>query len=305
MQLNKKGREELRLLVEKELKNIPEGTRIKLENDILELLLFEKIAYRRNPDLFVKLPIWSGSFLRKLDLGSVSFEDVSWSLLEDTKDSTLGEEAFDEECWKSFLIEYGDKPKKRVDYSKTNISLDFNISWEMKARKLLEQEIGVYISNCDFSYVDLSTIDTSYFRKIKKSNFSHTNLVLPSSLGNIQSPIFTYTDLTGNNLEGITIKLIDIVTTGGSLIGLGCNLAGTRISLILDGSAFQNKQVQDNLRTILASGDLDGCLINDKIVFSREEKQERAQHKLQEYEEFKQKKFSEISKLIQSQAKPK
>jgi len=215
------------------------------------------------------------------------------------------EEAFDEECWKSFLIEYGDKPKKRVDYSKTNISLDFNISWEMKARKLLEKEFGVYISNCDFSYVDLSTIDTSYFRKIKKSNFSHTNLVLPSSLGNIQSPIFTYTDLTGNNLEGITIKLIDIVTTGGSLIGLGCNLAGTRISLILDGSAFQNKQVQDNLRTILASGDLDGCFINDKIVFSREEKQERAQHKLQEYEEFKQKKFSEISKLIQSQAKPK
>ncbi len=297
MKLNKKGRDELRILVEKELKQVPDGTRISLDKSLLELLLFETIIYKRNPKGIVKLPVWSGPFLQKIDLSEVSFEDVSWTLLGEGENSALGKETFDQDCWQQFLCYYGKSNNSRVEYSRTNIQVDFNISWEMKVRK----ELGVGIANCDFSYVDLSLVDTTYFRNIRKSNFSNTNLELEQSLKDIKSPIFYYTDLSGNNLGNFIIRLIDIVTKGGPLIGLGCNLSGTRISILLEKDKFKDKKVQANLKTILAGGDLDGCFINGKRVISLEEKKKIAQQKLKEYEKFKVDTFNAVAKVIQKQ----
>ncbi len=57
MKLNKKGREELRALVEKELRNVPNGEKVKLDHALLDTSLFETVIYKRNPKRIVKLPV--------------------------------------------------------------------------------------------------------------------------------------------------------------------------------------------------------------------------------------------------------
>ena len=81
MKLNKQGREELRKKIEEQLQNVPEGQRVHLDKELLEELLFETITYNKNTNEKLKLPVWSGDFLRKIDLSEVSFEDVAWTLV--------------------------------------------------------------------------------------------------------------------------------------------------------------------------------------------------------------------------------
>lgn len=301
MKLNKKGRDELRTLVEKDLKNVPNGEKIQLDNSLLDTLLFETIIYKRNPKRIVKLPVWSGDFLQKLDLSQVSFKDVSWSLLSTGKDSDLGKKFFDEGCWNSFLSSYGDNQNNRVNYSNTNIKVNFNLSWEMLAAKEAKVEAGVEIFGCDFSYVDFSTTDASNFRVVRTSNFSNTHLAIPKSLLKSEAPIFFYTDLSGLDLSKYIIKLLDIITIGGPLIGVGCNLSDTRISIALDSKSLCDKTAQQNFRTVLMSGDLNGCFLNGKRIISSEERKKKAAQKLAEYEQYKQEKFNAVSVSIQKQ----
>lgn len=300
MKLNKKGRDELREMVEKELSNIPDGERVLLDKKTLDMLLFETILYKKNPKKIVKLPVWSGAFLKKLDLSQVSFRDVSWSLLGGWRESELGKRFFDEDCWRHFVDNYG-QLNGRVNYSGTNIHVNFNLSWEMQAAKQEKEDAGVEIYGCDFSFVDLSKVDTSNFLEVRSSNFSNTGLVLSKKLLKSFFSVFFYTDLSNNNLGNVMVNLLDIITIGGPVIGVGCNLANTRISIVLDPKSISDETSKNNFRTILMAGDLNGCFINGKKVLSVEERKEIATKKLKEYEQFKQKEFDQVKSSIQKQ----
>lgn len=302
MKLNKKGREELRKLVEMELKDIPDGTKIKLDKKMLNILLFDTISYKCNSKKIVKLPVWSGEFLRKLDLSQVSFKNVSWALLGEGKDSETGKRFFDDECWQYFLVNYGKPMSGRVNYSGTNIQVDFNEAWEMQLRKDENVDIGVEIYGCDFSNNDLSGVDISNFSEVRASNFANTGLVIPKSLENYNFSIFFYTDLTGVSLGNLVVNLVDLLTTGGNIIGVGCNLKNTRLSIVLDAKRLNgDKTLQQNFKTILMSGDLNGCYINGKRVLSHEEKAEKCAKVLAEYEKYKEETFSTVRKAIEKQ----
>lgn len=300
MNLNKKGRDELRAMVEKELRNVSDGDRIELEETLLETLLFEKIIYKKKPKKSLKLPVWSGSFLRKLDLSKVSFDNVSWSLLGEGVNSELGKQFFDEDCWQNFLTNY-EKNNIRVDYSGTNMTVNFNQSWEMNAAKEAKTEASVIIHNCDFSKVDLSQVDASHFQEVRASSFASTGLVIPKSLEKSGYAIFFYTNLSGVNLGKFIVDLLDIITIGGPVIGVGCNLSNTRLNIVLNAESISDEISRRNFKTILMSGDLDGCFINGKRVLSHEEKEEISTIRLAEYEKFKEQKFASVRSAIQKQ----
>lgn len=73
MELNNEKKRELRSFISEELEKIPEGQRIHLDKDLLENLLFE---VKKGNWGTVKLPVWSGKFLSKMDLSEISFKDV-------------------------------------------------------------------------------------------------------------------------------------------------------------------------------------------------------------------------------------
>ena len=64
---------ELREIIKQRLDKVPEGERIHIEKSVLEILLFDSVN-----DGNGLCPVWSGSFLSKIDLSEISFDDVLW-----------------------------------------------------------------------------------------------------------------------------------------------------------------------------------------------------------------------------------
>ena len=174
MELNEKSKDELRKTIIKRVKDFPYGRRAHIDKELLESLLFKKIVYNRDTGETLKLPVWSGDFLKKIDLSEVDFEDVSWSLfVEDTYDfpeeeyeEFMDKETYDEMEFILPTLKQGD----RVNYSETNARIDFKKSFEYKKTGRIN------IMFCDFSYVDLSnnTIDgTSNLFECNSHIFTH------------------------------------------------------------------------------------------------------------------------------------
>ena len=72
--LSKTSRQNLRKFIEKSLKEVPEGEKIYIARDVLEDLIFEQDP---NSIPGVKVPVWTGEFLSKIDLREISFANVN------------------------------------------------------------------------------------------------------------------------------------------------------------------------------------------------------------------------------------
>ncbi len=77
MELNIESKKELRKRVLELLEQVPEGTKIKLDSETLDELIFDK---KTSPDsnVVVKFPKFTGYFLRKLDLSELSLDGTYW-----------------------------------------------------------------------------------------------------------------------------------------------------------------------------------------------------------------------------------
>ena len=79
--LNKESRNKIRKIIIEQLKEVPEGEKIKLDIKLLDDLIFFKY-YDKEMEQQIKIPIWTGVFLRKLDLSELSFEDANLDVSE-------------------------------------------------------------------------------------------------------------------------------------------------------------------------------------------------------------------------------
>lgn len=66
------------------------------------MLLFDTYTCNKEKEIKIKLPVWSGEFLQKLDLSQVDFEDVFWCFME--MDANLDSEDYLKCFGKDFLI---------------------------------------------------------------------------------------------------------------------------------------------------------------------------------------------------------
>ena len=81
MKLCTKSKNELRDFIEEKIIDFPENQKLQLDSKILEDLLFETITIDKEKGIILKLPVWSGNFLKKIDLSQVDFSNVSWAIL--------------------------------------------------------------------------------------------------------------------------------------------------------------------------------------------------------------------------------
>ena len=77
--LSKTSKQKLRNFIEKNLEDVPEGEKIHIDKDILESLIFEQDSDAYNAYLGVKVPVWTGEFLSKIDLCEISFAGVNFN----------------------------------------------------------------------------------------------------------------------------------------------------------------------------------------------------------------------------------
>ena len=251
MEINKL-KEKIEVLAE----NIPDGMMIHLKKDVLEKLLFTEVIYNKATGDMLKLPTWSGKFLRKIDLSEVSFEDVAWSLLvpsyDDVRNDLLDKDIFDR-----LMSDYYAPHDYVVDYSMTNANIDFSTSFEAKNNGFID------IVNCDFSCCDLSKNDMTKFRYASDSKFNFSNLILPDSDFNMY-----YCDLRGLNLSKFTEDAYGLISDDTKARFKNCDLRSTNISVLSSDDLYgvRKDNFDSQFNEYLNNGCLDYCRLDGNIV---------------------------------------
>lgn len=285
MKLNKEGRDELRKQIEERLKTVPEGQRVTIKKDLLEELLFETIKY---DDIVIKLPFWSGKFLSKIDLSNVDFEDVSWTALSDCSGTPLSdklESSYYEDL--ATKAEYLYKELKHrfkdydfvIDYSNTNAKIDFKKSAEAKYSS--DEKTAVWEANfsgMDFSDASMDGLNFSW------CDLSNTGI----KISNESNLSFYYCNLENNNLNNLTFRIEEIIDYHKVY---ECNLKNTGIKFIYDNdkklpAGYTVEDWGKEISNILKAGKLDGCYVDGKLIHSKEERQQIAEQKRQEYKDY-------------------
>jgi len=258
MKVSKQAKIELQKTIEEQLKNVPDGQRISLDNELLEELLFDKYVIDEEKGVIVKLPIWSGEVLRKIDLSKISFENVMLGFWEDRdwKDITL-----DKETSKVIdkYFEYYDN--KVVDYSYTNVNIDLTKIFGTQFNKMC-------LEHCNLKGVDLSGQDLSKFDYIRiiNTDVSDTGLVIPDTvkLGGLCSN-FSGIDLSGRSIDGneylLQYRMNDLPL---------CCLANTGVYIDFNETRYNEYIKGSNEKYIQESNDLlaknwAGYYINGKM----------------------------------------
>lgn len=76
MKLDNQLKKELRKTIECKMRRVPAGKRVIIDKALLEELIFEPDP--DNPQE-AKIPIWTGTFLSKIDLSGISFDNVNFN----------------------------------------------------------------------------------------------------------------------------------------------------------------------------------------------------------------------------------
>ena len=262
MQLSNESKDRIRNEIEKLLKDVPEGNRVKLNKELLEDLIFTVSSDEKNTKL--KFIVWHGDFLSKIDLSEVSFDDVEWNL----EDAILYKYCsnFDYDCL-----------NLPINLSNTNINVDFNNAYSFYGDYL-------EISCVNFSNTDLSKCPPIYNADIKKTDLSGTNIKFEKG-GRLY---FFKTDLTGvdfskfhlkgENFEGENYEIIDEI---GILVN-DCNFKNTGLNIVCskDDKYFSNGrnnfggEAYDRFMSMLNDGKLEGCYVNGNLVLSLKSEEE-------------------------------
>lgn len=262
MKLNNQSIEDLRVIIKQELKNVSNEERIHLDKELLEKLLFDEIVYNKNTGATLKLPIWSGEFLSKIDLSEVSFDNVAWSLIAFKRYNCGYDDLFDDQIWNKFNNSKQNRiyigRNEYVCYKNTNANIDFYKSWEFKV-------IGkIKLVCCNFSGTDLSKFDMTKVNIIFNCILDNTNIKMPEmSMVNFTANNSSFVDISMNSYE---IDLIDMLIGDG--LFCECNLRNTGINIVYD----KKNVIGQNCFFNQFKGSLDGCYLNGVLFNSTDKK---------------------------------
>ena len=220
MSLSKESKDELRTIIKDNLKNIPDGQQIHLNKDILEFLLFDEIVVNQEKNLKMKIPVWSGEFLRKIDLSEVDFTDVSWQVFSDSNIRLEEIECDDDFNIKIMIIKENNK-NYTINYSYTNAVIDLTKSFEAKNCN------KIYLMNCNFKGLNLQNQDFTKFRILYacNSDLSDTNLSIPNRIFSASCSNLSNIDLSNYSINGI-----DSIS-GAPVDFYKCSLLNTKINI--------------------------------------------------------------------------
>ncbi len=271
MKLSQKSKNELRKKIIEMVEKVPYGQRVHLDKELLEDLLFEVIVLDKEQGTVVKMPVWSGEFLRKIDLSEVDFTNVTWDILsceeEDAEILFNNIVISDESVYRNNNArEKRENFLKRqvgytVDYSWTNANIDLTKSFEAI------HEQSIVISECNFTGVDLSQLDLTGIKGLYLvcSSIGKTNLLIPSNV-----------DISGceSSFEGIDLSSRTIYASGYFDIAERadlpyCNLKSTGINIKLCEDEL-DKSKYDGAFYMAMIHCWVGCYLNGKKVLDEE-----------------------------------
>ncbi len=154
MRLTNDQKTDLRYKIKRLLESYEVKERIKIDKELLEQLIFDEGNYK---GAYCKVVAWSGSFLSKIDLSEIDFDNVLWR----------GEYVVDKKD--NYVVKSDVLP---IILDNTNAKIDFS-----KSAKLDKEEPDKNtISNCSFKNMDLYYSNIECFEFYNNCDFSDSNL---------------------------------------------------------------------------------------------------------------------------------
>ena len=289
MELNTESKNKLRAKIVEELKGVPANKKVKLDKYLLESLLFDELKYtisngNKTTTLNPRIPVWSGEFLRNIDLSEVDFTNVSWSSLGfDCKALAEKDSIFPREILKKIEQKRTSLENRKylVNYSCSNANIDLSKSFE--AINIHNIDIRkCNFAGLDFSKQELDDINGIY---VIESDISGTKLHIPFT-----SHLEAYSSsLCGLDLSDITIDGWHYLGyLGGKTTNLTyCKLCGTHINIDLRLPLPQGFDaiLCEAMRTSLINCYINGTLIKSPAKLKSEKTELQKQYQLMESEE--------------------
>lgn len=299
--LSKESRNKIRKVIIDQLKEIPDGERIKLDVKLLDDLIFFKY-YNEELNQQIKIPIWTGEFLRKIDLRELSFENaIIDGFVQDNGQEKkyidcILRDYIDEYSIKKYIEEYKECNDEELikscytsDFSYTNIIPDFSKSTRND------------IQWCNFEGVDLSNSNDDGF---SYCNLNNTNIRIDKYDADYS---YLYCcNISNNDFSNITLDARDIIDEDAIF---NCNFANTKLNITYkfdldknskktyeekekikepEGTEERNNRIRklremygsefhhedelyyaENLKELIEIGYLDGCYLNGKLIDSK------------------------------------
>lgn len=301
MELNAQSKKELKEKIGELLEEVPEGQRIQLDKDLLEDLLFDTVTLNKEKDIKVKLPVWWGKILKKIDLSQVDYTNVSWSLSslnqyffeDEFEDFIRSGLEVDKEAFFSILEnkEYDTNRAYCIDYTGTNARIDLSKSFDaIHFKKIVMHNLD--FTGHDFSQQDLTGIKWIW---LVESSLKDTNL----PIGNIDLSA-CYSDLSGLDLSNIKIDGVQYLMGDHDNLG-HCDLTDSGVQIVYNEENLNEyikessyASYQEDLTEAMNKNWI-GCYLNGEKVLSPEERQRV------EYENYKQQIFDSVSSSIEEQ----
>ncbi len=217
--LSEEAKDAIRKLIIEKTEELPDGMRLRIDIKLLDELIFCKSSDDKG---LIKTPIWTGSFLKKIELKNVSFDNVIFGILDDKENIIENDSIYD------------------IDFSDTDIKVDFS---KCRAAGLL--------SSCNFKGVDLSNSCSEIIRMAKNCNFSETNIKL--NLNQNDKICFIKCNFSNNDMEGLEINSNNLSLSDNKLILFRNNWVNTKV--VFKSTALFDKELQYGLET----GFFHGC----------------------------------------------
>ena len=315
MKLNKQSKDELRKEIIEQLKKVPNGQRVQLDKDLLEDLLFEVVTLDKEKDIKVKLPIWSGEFLKKIDLSQVDYTNVSWGMLGGGEDYIeeiiyfdLCDVGIEIDTTTMSILKKIEKDNSEcrqlpdgfaIDYAGTNARIDLSKSFEA----IYENSLSIV--DCNFAMIDFSKQDLTNIKRIfvYSSNLYETKLPIANIDLDAWGSDFTGIDLSTKKIDGLEYLLNEYDSLGV------CTLTDCGVQITLDREKFeqfknrksnQDIEVMEGLQHAM-NEEWVGCYVNGKKVLSLKERRANATEKKEEYDKMKGDIFNSTIESIKEQ----
>lgn len=245
MYLTEEQKEDIRYELALKLQNSKINSRVHIDKDILERLIFDEGYYNGNK---CKVIVWSGDFLSKIDLSELSFDNVIWRA-----------------GYKGYKNKIYDYDKIPIILDNTNATIDFS-----KAAKVTNGITKDIMYLCSFKNVDLTRSNLCSFDYYNNCNFEKTKLSFEFD----KFVLFDECDFSGADVGNLSInstlfvdkfRNCDFSDTNINIEHKIYNLGESKFKILRDedGKICDFDKVSEELERQFNNKMLSGCNINN------------------------------------------
>lgn len=236
--------------------------RIKIKKEELETLLFDTCTYMigEGKSVTLKYPIWTGEFLKNIDLSEISFKDDViggvFYIFDPIVYSDISHKKLEE--LRGF---YPSNPNYFIDFSNTNANFNFEDMFLFK--KIYP---GLNLRYCNFYNMNLRESNiSSLFEKVSIHNCDFGCSKIELDMNDFYSNLVFNCKFNSVKTKNSNID-VNLFEDFEKIRFFTNNFSGTGITICYTSKGTSKDEMLDAINAARNNGRLNGCTINNEKV---------------------------------------